>query len=148
MKAAHLQVEYLNEPLGLGNPMPRFYWTCEGGVTQTAYQIICTRAGKTVWDSGKAESASMTHIPYAGLDLHSRDIVNWSVQLWDENGEPGEISESRFELGLLEASDWTAKWISGDYKPDPKRRIASKRTFPQRMSSKPVSMPQPGAFMT
>ncbi|MBQ6215095.1 MAG: family 78 glycoside hydrolase catalytic domain [Oscillospiraceae bacterium] len=137
MKAAHLQVEYLNEPLGLGNPMPRFYWTCEGGVTQTAYQIICTRAGKTVWDSGKAESASMTHIPYAGLDLHSRDIVNWSVQLWDENGEPGEISESRFELGLLEASDWTAKWISGDYKPDPKRRYPAD-CFKKDFSAKDV----------
>ena len=48
MKATHLQVEYLTEPLGLGNPKPRFYWNCEGGLTQTAYQIICTRAGKIV----------------------------------------------------------------------------------------------------
>ncbi len=122
MRATHLQVEYLTEPLGLGNPKPRFYWNCEGGMTQTAYQIICTRAGKIVWDSGKVESSSMTHIPYGGLDLHSRDMVNWSVRLWDENGQPGEVSESHFELGLLNESDWTAKWISGDYKPDPKRR--------------------------
>ena len=122
MKATHLQVEYLTEPLGLGNPKPRFYWNCEGGVTQTAYQIVCTRAGKTVWDSGKVESSSMTHIAYDGLDLHSRDIVAWSLQLWDENGEPGEKSESRFELGLLAESDWAARWISGDYKPDPRRR--------------------------
>ena len=122
MRATHLQVEYLTEPLGLGNPKPRFYWNCEGGMTQTAYQIICTRAGKIVWDSGKVESSSMTHIAYDGLDLHSRDIVAWSVQLWDENGEPGEKSESHFELGLLYESDWTVKWISGDYKPDPKRR--------------------------
>ncbi len=135
MKATHLQVEYLTEPLGLGNPKPRFYWNCENGVTQSAYQIICTRAGKTIWDSGKVESASMTHIAYDGLDLHSRDIVAWSVQLWDENGEPGEKSESRFELGLLEESDWTAKWISGDYKPDPKRRYPAdcfKKDFPAK----------------
>ena len=122
MKATHLQVEYLTEPLGLGNPKPRFYWNCEGGITQTAYQIICTRAGKTVWDSGKVEVRSYDAYPYGGLDLHSRDAVTWSVRLWDENGEPGEVSESRFELGLLNESDWTAKWISGDYKPDPKRR--------------------------
>lgn len=135
MRATHLQVEYLTEPLGLGNPKPRFYWNCEGGMTQTAYQIICTRAGKIVWDSGKVESSSMTHIAYDGLDLHSRDIVAWSVQLWDENGEPGEKSESRFELGLLEESDWTAKWISGDYKPDPKRRYPAdcfKKDFPAK----------------
>ena len=122
MRATHLQVEYLTEPLGLGNPTPRFYWNAEGGIIQTAYQIICTRAGKTVWDSGRVESSSMTHILYAGAALCSRDIVTWRVQLWDENGEPGEIAESHFELGLLRSSDWTARWISGDYKPDPKRR--------------------------
>ena len=135
MRATHLQVEYLTEPLGLGNPKPRFYWNCEGGVTQTAYQIVCTRAGKTVWDSGKVTSSSMTHIRYAGQPLRSRDAVTWSVQLWDENGEPGEKSESRFELGLLEESDWTAKWISGDYKPDPKRRYPAdcfKKDFPAK----------------
>ena len=122
MKAIHLQVDYLPEPLGLGNAKPRFYWQAEDGVKQTAYQIVCTRAGKTVWDSGKVESPTMTHIPYEGWDLHSRDLVTWKVQLWDENGEPGKISESQFELGLLEENDWAAKWISGDYKPDPKRR--------------------------
>ena len=122
MKATHLQVEYLTEPLGLGNPKPRFYWNCEGGIRQTAYQIICKRGNEIVWDSGKVTSSSMTHIRYAGQPLRSRDAVTWNVRLWDENSEPGEKSESRFELGLLSESDWTGKWISGDYKPDPKRR--------------------------
>ena len=122
MRATHLQVEYLTEPLGLGNPKPRFYWNCEGGIRQTAYQIICKRGNEIVWDSGKVTSSSMTHIRYAGQPLRSRDAVTWNVRLWDENGEPGEVSESYFELGLLSESDWTGKWISGDYKPDPKRR--------------------------
>ena len=122
MKATHLQVEYLTEPLGLGNPKPRIYWNCEGGIRQTAYQIICKRGNEIVWDSGKVTSSSMTHIRYAGQPLRSRDAVTWNVRLWDENGEPGEVSESYFELGLLSESDWTARWISGDYKPDPKRR--------------------------
>lgn len=122
MKAIRLQVEYLNEPLGLGNPKPRFYWNCEGGVKQTAYQIVCTRAGRTVWDSGKVKSDSMTHIPYEGEALFSWDEILWHVQLWDENDEKGEPSESRFELGLLLASDFTAKWIAGDYKPQKNRR--------------------------
>ena len=122
MKATHLQVEYLTEPLGLGNSKPRFYWNAEGGVTQTAYQIVCKRNGETVWDSGKVDSSSMSHITYSGSCLQSRDIVIWAVRLWDENGEPGEVSESCFELGLLEQTDWTAKWISGNYKPEPRRR--------------------------
>lgn len=37
MKTIHLQTEYLTEPMGLGIVTPRFYWNCEGGMTQTAY---------------------------------------------------------------------------------------------------------------
>ena len=122
MKAVHLQADYLTEPLGLGNPNPRFYWNCEGGTVQTAYQIICKRGGEMVWDSGRVASSSMTHIRYGGKPLRSRDIVCWAIQLWDENDQPGEVSVSQFELGLLEHSDWSAKWISGDYKPKKNQR--------------------------
>ena len=121
MRAIHLQTEYLTEPLGLGIAKPRFYWNAEGGVVQTAYQIICQRGDEIVWDSGKITSSSMTHIRYAGQPLRSRDLVFWNVQLWDENDAPGEISRSRFELGLLEQSDWCAKWISGREK-EPKNQ--------------------------
>ena len=117
MRAVHLQTEYLTEPIGLGNIHPRLFWRCEGGVTQTAYQIQASIDGETVWDSGKVESASTTHIPYKGPMLRSRDRVEWKVCLWDENDELGEWSESFFEMGLLHADDWQAKWISGDYKP-------------------------------
>ena len=138
MKAIHLLVDYLAEPLGLGNAQPRFYWNCEGGVTQTAYQIICKRGNETVWDSGKVASSSMTHIRYAGKQLHSRDIVTWSVQLWDENSEPGEVSESRFELGLLEQTDWTAKWISGRAKEPKNIRMPVDCFRKQFRTAKPV----------
>ena len=117
MKAVHLQTEYLTEPLGLGIAKPRFYWHCEGGITQTAYQIIAVRDGETVWDSGKTASSRMTHIDYEGAPLKSRDRIVWQVTLWDENGVPGEAAGSWFELGLLEPSDWKGKWIAGDYTP-------------------------------
>lgn len=122
MKAIRLRTEDLKEPLGLGNPTPRFSWNCQGGVTQTAYQIVCTRAGETVWDSGRVESGAMTHIRYEGQPLHSRDNVTWAVTLWDENGEAGESAEGRFELGLLGPADWQAQWISGNYKPKKNQR--------------------------
>ncbi len=116
MKAVRLRTEYLNNPLGIDIVKPRFSWNCEGGSKQTAYQIIAKANGETVWNSGKVESSSMTHIPYGGRALKSRERVNWSVKLWDENGVGGEISHSFFELGLLNASDWKAKWITGNYK--------------------------------
>lgn len=72
MKAIHLQTEYLTKPLGLGIANPRFYWNCEGGVTQTAYQIVAVRNGEQLWDSGKVFSSRMTHIAYEGAPLHSR----------------------------------------------------------------------------
>ena len=72
MKAIHLQTEYLTEPLGLGIREPRFYWNCEGGIAQKAYQIVARRGEETVWDSGKVESADQVMVPYAGTPLSSR----------------------------------------------------------------------------
>ena len=116
MKAVRLRAEYLQKPIGIDVVRPRLSWNCAAGIRQTAYQIIAKINGETVWNSGKVESSSMTHIPYGGPELHSRERVYWSVKLWDENGEGGEISHSFFEMGLLDASDWKAKWITGNYK--------------------------------
>ena len=122
MKATRLRVDYLRDPLGLGNPSPRFYWNCEGGIKQTAYQIVVKVRGETLWNSGKVLSSSMTHIPYQGRLLMSRERIHWSVKLWDEDGNGGEVVSSWFEMGLLDQSDWKGKWIAGNYKPDPKFR--------------------------
>ena len=124
MKAIRLKTEYLAEPLGLGIKAPRFHWNCEGGKKQSAYQVICKRNNEAIWDSGKILSSAMTHIPYEGKPLASRDRVNWAVTLWDENDVPGEAAESWFEMGLLESADWKAKWITGDYKPSKKNRYS------------------------
>lgn len=122
MRAVRLRTEYLRNPIGIDIRRPRLSWNCEGGIRQTAYQIIAKVNGETVWNSGKMESSTMTHIPYAGRELHSRERVYWSVKLWDENGEGGEISHSFFETGLLDAADWKAKWITGNYKVNKKER--------------------------
>ena len=116
MRATHLRTEYLDRPLGLGSVSPQFFWQCEGGVRQTAYRLTASKNGKTVWDTGKVESDQMTHILYGGPMLQSRDRITWTVTLWDENDRAGEVSESWFEMGLLNPADWKAQWISGDYK--------------------------------
>ena len=56
------------------------------------------------------------------LELHSRERVELSLTLWDENGEPGDASVAHFEMGLLSRADFKAKWISGNYKVDKKKR--------------------------
>ena len=116
MKAVRLRTEYLVNPIGIDIVVPRLYWNAEGGTKQTAYQIIAKSGGKIIWNTGKVASSRMTHILYEGQPLHSREKVYWSVKLWDENGEGGEISTGSFEMGLLENTDWEAKWITGNYK--------------------------------
>ena len=82
-------------------------WNCEGGTKQTAYRIVTEK-----WDSGKVESDAM-HAEYP-KELASRERVNWTVTIWDENGEAGEPQSAFFETGLLRPDDWTAKWIAGN----------------------------------
>jgi alpha-L-rhamnosidase len=122
MKAINLKTEYLVSPMTLDVLNPRFFWNCDGGINQKAYQIIAEREGIVLWDSGKVLSDAMTHIRYAGQSFGSRDIVNWSVKLWDESDLEGEWVSSSFEMGLLEENDWQAKWISGNYAPEKNMR--------------------------
>ena len=112
MKAIRLRCEYLFDPIGIDIQKPRLMWNADGGVKQTAYQIVTEQ-----WDSGKVESGSMQAV-YPTL-LRERERVNWRVRLWDENGEPGDWSEAFFETGI---QSWQAQWISGNYKVNKKLR--------------------------
>ena len=112
MKAIRLRTEYLNNPLGIDVKHPRLMWNCEGGMKQTAYQIVCDG-----WDSGKVMSSSM-QVEYPE-ELQDRQRVEWMVRLWDENDEAGEWSNAFFETGI---SEWKAKWITGDYSVKKKER--------------------------
>lgn len=122
MKAIRLKTEYLSNPIGIDIDMPRLFWNCEGGTKQTAYQLTAvTDDGKTLWDSGKRESASMRS-GWGGSPVPPRTRVCWQVRLWDENDAPGETSEAVFETGLPKNERWQAKWISGDYTPKKSER--------------------------
>ena len=105
MKAVRLRCEYLKDPLGVDFVRPRLMWNCEGGIKQTAYEIVAEK-----WSSGKVASDAM-HAEYPE-ELSARERVNWRVRLWDENDTPGEWSEAFFERGI---SSWDARWISGNY---------------------------------
>ncbi len=122
MRAVNLKTEYLRNPLGIDVSHPRLFWTCEGGIAQTAYRVLAESGGTTVWDSGRVESARMTGIRYPNA-LESRQRVTWKVMLWDEHDAAGEWSEPAFfEAGLLRAFDWDAKWITGNYRVNRKHR--------------------------
>lgn len=122
MKAINLKTEYLKNPVGIDIVKPRLFWNCMDGVRQTAYEIVTRKNGKLDWKSGKVESSSMNCV--FGGNLCSRDVIEWQVKLYDENGEAGEWSDkATFEIGLLAATDWTAEWITGNYRPKTKRKV-------------------------
>ena len=118
---------YLTNPLGVDDPAPRLSWRSDDtarGWTQSAYQIrvastlAALRAGHAdVWDSGKQPSAESIGIAYGGSKLQSGHRYYWTVRVWDAYGKAADPAEPAWwEMGLLERSDWKAKWIS---RPDP-----------------------------
>ena len=122
MNAINLKTEYLKNPIGIDIENPRLMWNCDGGITQTAFQINAFDIdGNLIYDSGKILSSSMS-FTYP-LNLLSRTRVYWQVKLWDENGkEDGFGEKAFFEIGLKRKSDFKAKWITGNYTVDKNKR--------------------------
>lgn len=117
-----LRCEYLTSPLAIHEIRPRLYWTLHSdrrAERQTAYQVqvasseVLLAAGKPdLWDSGRVQSSQTLHIEYGGEVLGSRQACHWRVRAWDRDGREGAWSEpALWEMGLLQPSDWIAKWI-------------------------------------
>lgn len=113
--------EGFENPLGYYEAMPRFSWKIAAdseSSAQSAYQIqVASNAGlfesqADLWDSQKTLSSDSAWISYQGQTLESRQQVFWRARMWDENDEMSEWSDVQsIELGLLDNTDWQAKWI-------------------------------------
>ena len=123
MKAIRLRTEYLNNPMGIDIPVPRLMWNVSDGKKQTAVEIRYAVGEEKPRRVGPLRTDEMFFdFPEK---LYSRERVNWQVRLTDENGIAGPWSEEAFfEMGLLEETDWSARWITGNYdhEPDKKKR--------------------------
>jgi alpha-L-rhamnosidase len=119
MNAVALRCEHREDMPCIDHPAPRLSWALESdepAKRQTAYRIRVGEHGE-LWDSGRVDSGESIDIPYAGASLPPGSEVSWSVQVWDETGEPsGWSARARFRTGL---SEWTAEWIARDRLHDP-----------------------------
>ncbi|WP_377110242.1 family 78 glycoside hydrolase catalytic domain [Pseudoalteromonas sp. R86517] len=85
--------------------------------SQSHYQIQASLTDKFIsrllWDSGKVEAKHSLNIKYLGAALGTNDTVYWRVRVWQSgNNQAGQWSEpSVWEMGLLNESDWEAKWL-------------------------------------
>jgi alpha-L-rhamnosidase len=126
LRLSHLRCEYLVNPLGIDERAPRLSWTLESsrrGARQTAYRLRvastldkATAGEADFWDSGRVAGNQTTQVVYAGQPLRSRDRCHWSVEVWDEAGNSVTSALSLWTMGLLDKSDWSAKWIAAQAK--------------------------------
>jgi len=120
-------------PLGFYDSKPTFSWklpVSDNIKSQSAYQIVVASSKELLpqnpdlWDSKKQESSQSTFVKFQGKDLESRQKVFWQVRFWDQDKNQSEWSEiSTFELGLLNNSDWNAKWTGLDTAKDSIRGV-------------------------
>ena len=124
MLATNLKTEYLTNPIGISFTKPCLFWNCKDGLKQTAYQIIAKDdSNNLLWDSGKVSSSSMQAL-WNAQPVKPQTKVLWSVNLWDENDKESKeepLEQASFETGL---STWDskAKWITGNYKVNRRKR--------------------------
>lgn len=125
----NLRCEYKLDPLGIDVPNPRFSWELQSSdrnVLQTSYELRVAESpadlkrGKLLWSSGKIASDASHEVEYAGPALQTARIYFWQVRVTDNHGHLSGWSEAaHWEMGLLEASDWHAQWITPSVPEDP-----------------------------
>jgi alpha-L-rhamnosidase len=119
---AETTCEYALNPVGIDVRQPRFTWVLESGrrgTMQRAYQVLVASSPEKLaadagdlWDSRKVSSDESVNVAYGGKQLASRQQCCWKVRVWDNRGKVSPWSQlARFEMGLLEPSDWQGRWI-------------------------------------
>jgi len=122
LSVTDLTCEYQTNPLGLDVATPRVSWKLSSGTRntlQTAYELrvgndseALERGQNIIWQSGKVTSAQSVLVSYKGPALKSRQIYYWQVRVWDNHGNASSWSTAnRWETGILQASEWSARWI-------------------------------------
>ncbi|MEN8155778.1 MAG: glycoside hydrolase family 78 protein [Bacteroidota bacterium] len=118
-----LVTEYKTNPQGIDVVQPRLSWkigSSENEIMQTAYRIQVAptlndlkRGANLLWDSEKVHSDRSTHVVYEGAELETGQRVCWRVKIWCGKHQSQWSSGTDFwEMGLLKADDWKAKWIT------------------------------------
>ena len=125
LSVAGLTVNRQVEPLGLGDGRPFARLDAPGdgrGRAQSAYQVIVSKDGTDVWDSGEVHSPASANglLRWTGAGFRARGY-SWKVRAWDESGQPSAYSApASLETGLL-----TAQGLDGRSGSAPPRTISS-----------------------
>ena len=124
ISVTNLRCEMLTNPLGIDIKEPRLSWvlnSSQRNVQQTSYMIIVSSSKEKlskddgdVWNSGKINSSQSIHIKYSGKELQTGKEYFWKVRSFTNKGETNWSEPAHWSMGLLNKSDWKAKWIGYD----------------------------------
>jgi alpha-L-rhamnosidase len=122
IRITKLKTEYMKNPIGIDVKKPRLSWEMEAdkrSQEQTSYQVLVASSLEKlkenigdVWDTRKVDSDQSVNVEYNGTDLQSGKTYFWKVRVWDKKDVESNWSQpATFEMGLLQSSDWKAKWV-------------------------------------
>jgi len=124
VKTADLRCEYAVEPQGIDFCAPRLSWeliSSERNVKQESYRILVASSLKKLtadegdlWDSGDVKSNESINIVYGGSALQSRMECYWKVKVTTNYGVSDWSKPASWTMGLLQPSDWKARWAGWD----------------------------------
>ena len=118
----NLLCESVNTQLAIDINQPRLSWQLQSQqrhILQAAYQILVASSPEklnnnigNLWDSKKQFSDNSILIAYKGITLKSTQACYWKVKVWTTNDIETEWSSTAsWSMGLLNKTDWQAKWI-------------------------------------
>ncbi len=104
-----------DQPLGIPADRPRLSWSvgsdteidAAAGFEVTVFDGASAEAGEPLWTS----RTERPWVNYGGPALPSRARRRWRVEATTTAGERI-AAESSFEIGLRDADDWAAEWIT------------------------------------
>ncbi len=121
---ASLQVEGRDSLAGSDITKPRFSWKLESDerdLLQTSYHLLVASTREKLdnnegdlWDTDKVNSDASINIEYSGKPFSSYQNCFWKVKVTTNKGDEVWSKPASWSIGLLDSTDWKAKWIGLD----------------------------------
>ena len=122
MELINLKTEYLINPLGIDVVHPHLTWNVIGDDINEQKAFEITYKINDGEEKKIRKETSSVHYEFEE-ELKSRDFIIWKLRVKNEKDAWSDYSkEQYFSIGLLNKSDWKAKWIYGDYSVSKKKR--------------------------
>lgn len=119
-RIADLRAEHRRDAQGIGTGRPRLSWrveTARPGWQQAAYAVeVSGLDGQRHGQTGRVVGSESVLVAWPFAPLQSRERVALRVRVWGTDGDPSPWSAAHpVEVGLLEATDWRARFVTPDW---------------------------------